>query len=63
MRSEQGDLLRAADRAQEVPTELKNAIIELPAVALCNEIKHHFATGAIDLQAPRNVDLAMDALS
>ena len=62
MSNQQAVILRTADGAKVAQAELNDVIIELPAVALCDEIEHHFSTGTISLKAARDVDLAMDAL-
>ena len=61
MSDQQAAILRTADVAKVAQAALTNIIFELPAVALCNEIEHHLSTGTISFEAPRDVDLAIDA--
>ena len=53
---------RTTDGAKIAQADLNDFIIKLSAVALCDEIQHHFSTGTIGLKAARDVNLAMDAL-
>ena len=61
MSNQQAAIRPTADGAQVAQAELQNVVIELPAVALCDEIEHHFSTWTISHKAARDVDLAMDA--
>lgn len=62
MSNQQAAILPTADGAEIAQTELKNVVIELSTVALCDEIEHHFSTGTIRREAARDVDFAIDAL-
>jgi hypothetical protein len=62
MCNEQAVFLRTADGAEVTQTELNNVIIQLSAIALRNEIEHHFATRTISPKAARDVDLPVNAL-
>ena len=62
MSNQHAVFFRTTDGAKVAQAELKYVISELPAVALCNEIQHHFPKGTISLEAARDVDLAMEAL-
>lgn len=53
---------RTTDGAKVAQADLNDVITELPAVALCDKIQHHFSAGTIGLKAVRDVDLAVDAL-
>ena len=62
MSNQQTAIVPTADVAEVAQTALENIIFELPAVALCDEIEHHFSTGTLSFKAPRDVYLAVDAL-
>ena len=62
MSDQQAAILRTADGAEVAQAKLNDVVIELAAVALCDEIEHHFSTWTISHKATRNIDLAIDAV-